>query len=267
MRRGLAGDLTTAESLVHDGVVQVGGSIASNPAQMVLPGDAISISPPRERFVSRGGTKLEYALEAFFIDPSDRVCLDAGASTGGFTDCLLQRGARLVYAVDVGRGQLHPRLVRDARVVVMDRVNARYLTADEFSVPPSMVVADLSFIGLRQVSQALIDVSAPGSDFVFLVKPQFEAARRQVELGGVVRDPKVHAEVLERISSDLGEFGLHLNALVPSPITGRAGNIEFLGHWSSQSNAGARTEWRGLVSRAVAEAHDKASCEKEETSP
>lgn len=266
MRRGLAGDLTEAEALVHGGVVLVGGSVASNPAQMVLPGDAISLTSRKERFVSRGGTKLEYALEAFSVDPRDRVCLDAGASTGGFSDCLLQRGALLVYAIDVGKGQLHSRVGSDARVIIMDRVNVRHLAADELSIPPSVVVADLSFIGLKQVAKALVDVSEPCSDLVFLVKPQFEAGRRQVESGGVVRDPKVHSEVLQRVISDLGEIGLQLHALVPSPITGRAGNIEFFGHWRSRTNAGAGNEPHGLVSRVVAEAHDKARCVKGEKS-
>lgn len=267
IRRGLACDQIEAADLVYSGVVQVGGSVASNPARMVLPSDAICISSPKEQFVSRGGTKLEHALDEFSLDPSGRVCLDAGASTGGFTDCLLQRGARLVYAIDVGKGQLHPRVCEDARVVVMDGLNVRHLTPAQLSFPPSMVVADLSFIGLRQVCGALVDVTAYESDFVFLVKPQFEARRRQVEPGGVVRDPEVHTEVLERVISDIGKYGLRLNALVASPITGRAGNIEFFGHWVPQGNANVANERPTLISRVVAEAHAKMSCVKEEATP
>lgn len=258
--------MTEAGNFVRDGLVLVGGSVASNPAQMVLPGDAISVSSPKRRFVSRGGAKLEYALDAFRVDPSDRVCLDAGASTGGFTDCLLQRGARLVYAIDVGKGQLHSRIASDARVVAMDRVNVRHLEVEHLEVPPSVVVVDLSFIGLRQVAQALVNVSEPDSDFVVLVKPQFEARRRQVELGGLVRDPRVHAEVLERVTCELGERGLRLHALACSPITGRAGNVEFFGHWTTQTNADAGIEWRELISRAVDESRDRAGRRKEETS-
>ncbi|RIK05753.1 MAG: 16S/23S rRNA (cytidine-2'-O)-methyltransferase [Acidobacteria bacterium] len=265
-RRGLVSDESEGRDLVLDGAVLVGGAIASNPEQRVLPGDAIAIRSARRRFVSRGGTKLEHALDSFRVDPSGRICLDAGASTGGFTDCLLQRGAHLVFAVDVGKGQMHSRVAADARVVVMDRVNVRNLEAGQIGVRPSVIVADLSFIGLRQVAPALVDLSESGADFVMLVKPQFEARREQVESGGVVRSPKVHAEVLERVSQELDGFGLHLNAIDPSPVTGRAGNIEFFGHWTLGGNAGAATAYRELVSRAVAKAHDEASSAKEEMS-
>jgi 23S rRNA (cytidine1920-2'-O)/16S rRNA (cytidine1409-2'-O)-methyltransferase len=178
------------------------------------------------KYVSRGGLKLESALDAFALSPRDRVCVDLGASTGGFTDVLLQRGAARVHAVDVGYGQLHPRLRSDPRVVVHERVNARALILPE---PCSAAVADLSFISLRLVLPALVAALRPsGSWACVLVKPQFEAGRKEVGKGGVVRDPAVQARVVREISEEFTTLGFVLAGSVESPLLGPAGNREFL---------------------------------------
>ena len=181
-----------------------------------------------EPYVSRGGHKLAAALDAFGIDPSGRVCLDVGASTGGFTDVLLQRGARRVYALDVGRGQLAEALRHDPRVVSMERFNARELGAGSLAEPVSLASVDVSFISLGLVLGPMASTFEPeGGDIVALVKPQFEAGRAEVK-GGVVRDPGVHADVLARVASRAAELGLTPIDAMPSPLFGPEGNREFL---------------------------------------
>jgi 23S rRNA (cytidine1920-2'-O)/16S rRNA (cytidine1409-2'-O)-methyltransferase len=177
-------------------------------------------------YVSRGGYKLAHALDRFALDVSDLIAVDIGASTGGFTDVLLQRGARRVYAVDVGRAQLHWRLRTDPRVVVLERLNARYLT--ELPEKPELATIDVSFISLRLVLPPLLRVLVPGSSIIALVKPQFEAGRSDIGSGGIVRDPLVHRRVLEGLVSWLPSQGLQLGDLGASPIRGATGNIEFL---------------------------------------
>jgi 23S rRNA (cytidine1920-2'-O)/16S rRNA (cytidine1409-2'-O)-methyltransferase len=185
--------------------------------------------PPR--FVSRGGEKLDAALDRFAIDPVGVRALDAGASTGGFTDCLLQRGAALVVALDVGHGQLHERLRADPRVEVHERRNVRDLAPGDLGEPFPLVVADLSFISLRAVLPHLLDQAAPGADLVLLVKPQFEAGRDEASRGrGVIRDPEVWRRVLEEVVVALGGYGAAIMGAMPSPITGADGNVEFLVH-------------------------------------
>jgi 23S rRNA (cytidine1920-2'-O)/16S rRNA (cytidine1409-2'-O)-methyltransferase len=181
-----------------------------------------------ERYVSRGGHKLAAALDAFGVDPSDRVCLDVGASTGGFTDVLLQRGARRVYALDVGRGQLAEMLRNDARVVSMERFNARELRADSLPEPVSLASVDVAFISLSLVLGPIASTFRDdGGDLVALVKPQFEAGRVEVK-GGVVRDPAAHARVLRDVATAAAAVGLESLDAVPSPILGPEGNREFL---------------------------------------
>jgi 23S rRNA (cytidine1920-2'-O)/16S rRNA (cytidine1409-2'-O)-methyltransferase len=185
--------------------------------------------PPR--FVSRGGEKLDAALDRFTIDPVGVRALDAGASTGGFTDCLLQRGAARVVALDVGHGQLHERLRADPRVEVHERRNVRDLAPGDLGEPFPLVVADLSFISLRAVLPHLLDQAAPGADLVLLVKPQFEAGRDEASRGrGVIRDPEVWRRVLEEVVVALGGYGAAIMGAMPSPITGADGNVEFLVH-------------------------------------
>jgi 23S rRNA (cytidine1920-2'-O)/16S rRNA (cytidine1409-2'-O)-methyltransferase len=180
-------------------------------------------------YVGRGGLKMEGALDGFGIDPSGYTVLDVGSSTGGFTDCLLQRGARRVYALDVGRGQLHWNLRQDDRVVVREGENARYLPADSFPEPVDLAVVDVSFISLRLVVPA-VQAAAHPSHWILLVKPQFEVGRREVERGGLVTDPAKHRRVLEEILQLATDAGLSPAGILPSPIRGARGNREFLVH-------------------------------------
>lgn len=211
------------------------GAVWSGERRLDKPGQAIAADTPLEvkgedhPWVSRGGVKLAHALDTFGIDPSGRIALDIGASTGGFTDVLLARGATKVYAVDVGHGQLAWKLRQDPRVVVLERVNARHLTAKEIPEAPEIVTCDASFIGLETVLPASLALAAPGALLVALVKPQFEVGKDRVGKGGVVRDPALHEEVCARIARWLGErMGWEVKGIVPSPILGPEGNREFL---------------------------------------
>lgn len=231
VRRGLADSRTTAAELIDQRRVLVGGAVAEKAARQVDPGDAVEVIGPPDRFVSRGGDKLEHALQHFGIDVDGARVLDAGASTGGFTDCVLQRGARQVLAVDVGHGQLHPRIRAHQRVQVHEGMNVRHLTADMIGGTVDVVVADLSFISLRSVIPALAAVLRPGGSLVALVKPQFEAGRVEVARAkGVITDPAIHERVCDDIAEALGEAGLAVHGWVTSPITGARGNREFLVH-------------------------------------
>jgi 23S rRNA (cytidine1920-2'-O)/16S rRNA (cytidine1409-2'-O)-methyltransferase len=237
VRRGLARSRADAAEVIRAGLVTVGGAPADNPARQVSDSDAIDRGGPPNPYVSRGGVKLAAALDAFAIDPTDRTWLDAGASTGGFTDCLLQRGATCVHAVDVGRGQLAWALQSDPRVVVHDRTNVRHLDAETLGTTVDGCVADLSFISLRTVAPALVACTTPDADFVLLVKPQFEAGKSRVGKGGVIRDPSVHAAVLHEVASGLAETGLVTVAAIASPIRGADGNREFLFHARKRGSA------------------------------
>ncbi|MBU1692760.1 MAG: TlyA family RNA methyltransferase [Verrucomicrobia bacterium] len=231
----LAESREKAQRLILAGEVTVDGQLRDKPAFPTTEEAVIVVKAPA-RFVSRGGDKLEAAFEHFKLDVTGRICLDVGASTGGFTDCLLQHGAARVYAVDVGRGQLHWRLRQDARVAVMEGINARYLYPENFPEPPDMATADVSFISLTLVLPALARVLVPGGRIVTLIKPQFEAGREQVGRGGVVRDPAIHEEVLRRIRTfGEGEVGLLWKGFIPSPLRGPAGNVEFLALWEKGS--------------------------------
>jgi 23S rRNA (cytidine1920-2'-O)/16S rRNA (cytidine1409-2'-O)-methyltransferase len=201
------------------------------PGDLVASSIVVAVEAP-EPYVSRGGHKLAAALDAFGIDPTGQVCLDVGASTGGFTDVLLQRGARRVYALDVGRGQLAEALRRDPRVVSMERTNARALTASTLPEPISLATIDVSFISLDKVLGPITTTLAAGADIVALVKPQFEAGKGRTD-HGVVRDPSIHREVLERVVLAAREVGLGTRAVVASPLTGPDGNREFLVHLAS----------------------------------
>jgi 23S rRNA (cytidine1920-2'-O)/16S rRNA (cytidine1409-2'-O)-methyltransferase len=211
--------------------VRVGGAPADKPSRMVDAGEAVTVDKPPARYVSRGGEKLAAALDEFGVDVRGRRVLDAGASTGGFTDCVLQRGAASVVAVDVGYGQLHGRIRADERVDVRERVNVRYLTAADVDPPVDVVVADLSFISLRTVAAALLAVARPGADLVLLVKPQFEAGREAASKGkGVIRDPEVRAEALAAVADHLRDLGATIMGSMVSPLRGADGNVELLLH-------------------------------------
>lgn len=233
VRRGMAPSREQAQSQVASGAVLVKGAVADKPSRLVGADEPIELQGPPARFVGRGGLKLDAALNAFVIDVEGRRCLDAGASTGGFTDCLLQRGADHVVAVDVGYGQIHERLRNDQRVSNFERTNIRTLDIDQVGGPCSIVVADLSFISIRVVLPALIRVfgDSPKSDLVLLVKPQFEAGRREASRGrGVVRDPEVWQRVLEEVATAAEGLGAVMMGVMASPITGADGNVEFLMH-------------------------------------
>jgi 23S rRNA (cytidine1920-2'-O)/16S rRNA (cytidine1409-2'-O)-methyltransferase len=228
VRRGLVESRARASELIAGGRVLVGGAPADRPARQVSPAEPIAVSGPPPRYVSRGGDKLEAALEAFPVDVSGCRALDVGASTGGFTDCLLHHGASHVTAVDVGHGQLAWALRTDPRVTVQEGVNARYLQPGDLGEAFSIAVADVSFISLLLIAPALRDVTTADAALVLLAKPQFEAGRSRVPRGGVVRDPAVHADVLAGLAVGLAEVDLPVLDVVPSPLLGADGNREFL---------------------------------------
>jgi 23S rRNA (cytidine1920-2'-O)/16S rRNA (cytidine1409-2'-O)-methyltransferase len=206
----------------------VAGKERVKPGTPVDDAAEVSVGAPEHPWVSRGGVKLDFGLTHFGIDPAGRVCLDLGASTGGFTDVLLARGAARVYAVDVGFGQLHAKLRGDARVVLRERINARLLSRAEVPEEPSLLVADLSFISLTLVLPAAVPLLAPAADVLVLVKPQFEAARGEVGRGGIVRDEGVRARAVARVAAAGRSLGLQDRGAAPSPITGADGNVEYL---------------------------------------
>ncbi len=233
--RGLTESREQAQRLVMAGAVLVNGQKAAKPSLSVADGAAIEIlreSP----YVSRGGFKLEKALNEFMIDPAGKIATDIGASTGGFTDCMLQRGALKVYAVDVGYGQLHQKLRNDPRVAVLERTNARYLTAAQISEPLQMATVDVAFISLKLILPPLLALLAPGADVVALVKPQFEAEAKHLKKG-VVRDAKVHEAVLRDMLQWVKTQPVRVAGLSWSPITGPKGNIEFLLHLKKEEGA------------------------------
>jgi 23S rRNA (cytidine1920-2'-O)/16S rRNA (cytidine1409-2'-O)-methyltransferase len=229
VERGLAESRAKAQALILAGVVFSGGRRVEKPGQTLPPGAALELRGQDHPWVSRGGLKLDHALTHFALSPGGLVCLDVGASTGGFTDVLLTRGAARVHAVDVGHGQLAWKLRTDPRVVVHERVNARHLTFPEIGESVQALVCDASFIGLATLLPAPLELCAPGAWAVALIKPQFEAGPELVGRGGVVRDPAVHAMVCERIESWwAARQGWRVLGITESPITGPEGNREFL---------------------------------------
>jgi 23S rRNA (cytidine1920-2'-O)/16S rRNA (cytidine1409-2'-O)-methyltransferase len=247
VRRGLVGSRQGARSLIESGDVLVSGSAADKPARLVSAAEPIVVQAPPPAFVGRAGSKLDAALDAFHLDVAGLSAIDVGASTGGFTDCLLQRGASHVVALDVGHGQLHERLRDDNRVRVIERCNVRSLDPAACGVeqrrsvvgdPVPLVVADLSFISLRTVRDALVALLVPGGDMILLVKPQFEAGRQQASRGsGVIVDPEIWIDVLRTVVASFAEVGVGLRALAVSPLRGARGNVEFLAHFSVPEGA------------------------------
>ena len=253
VRRGLVSSRDRAQAEIVAGRVTVRGVPATKAARLVAAEDPLALRGPGPRFVSRGGEKLDAALDRFGVDPTGRVALDAGASTGGFTDCLLQRGAASVVAVDVGRGQLDLRLRRNPKVTVRERTNVRHLTlaglgAD--AAPFDLVVADLAFISLRTVAPALLGLAGPGADLVLLVKPQFEAGAAEASRErGVIRDPRVWAESLHRVLAAFAGYRSPARSVMVSPLLGAEGNVEFLAHLVAASRPEADIDV--LVAEAV----------------
>jgi 23S rRNA (cytidine1920-2'-O)/16S rRNA (cytidine1409-2'-O)-methyltransferase len=229
VERGLAESRARAQALVMAGLVFSGEKRIDKPGTTLAAEAPLAVKGKPHPWVSRGGVKLAHALEYFAIDPAGRICLDVGASTGGFTEVLLARGAAKVYAVDVGHGQLDWSLRQDKRVVALERTNARYLTREQVPDPIDLVVADASFIGLRTVLPAPLALTKPKAALVALIKPQFEAGPEKVGKGGIVRDDAVRAEVCEAISAWLAaQPGWTVLGIAPSPIEGADGNKEFL---------------------------------------
>lgn len=235
LARGLAESRERAQRLILAGAVRVNDRLVDKPAAPT-PADArVEVIEPA-RFVSRGGEKLDAGLNAFGLDVAGRLCVDVGASTGGFTDCLLQRGAECVHAFDVGRGQLHWKLRQDPRVIVHEGVNARYLKPADLPAPADFACVDVSFISLTKILPAVIPLLRDGAPMVTLIKPQFEAGRAQVGAGGVVTSPAVRADVVERIRAfGVGEMALDWLGCVESPLKGPAGNVEFLAGWRKRT--------------------------------
>lgn len=225
VRRGMADSRARAQDAVREGRVLVSGSIATKPERLVATSDPIELAGPKPRYVGRGGDKLEAALREFAIDVTGRRCLDIGASTGGFTDCLLQHGAVEVVAVDVGRGQLDWALREDPRVIVLERTDVRELTTTLVG-RVELVTVDVSFISLRTVLEPITAVSED-ADLLVLVKPQFEVGRRNVPKGGVVTDPRLHTQAVAAVASAAERIRLECKGAMPSPVTGARGNREF----------------------------------------
>jgi len=224
---GFASSRAEAQAAIRAGLVQADGQIVSRPAQL-LRDDAEIKYQPQHPYVSRGGVKLAAALDYFGLSPADRVCLDVGASTGGFADVLLERGARRVYCVDVGHGQLHPRLLQTGRVVSLEGVDARELGSTAIPEHPQVVTADLSFISLRQAIGPALDLAAEGAWAVLLVKPQFESGPGAVSAAGIIRDPAVQEAALANVSAWVVARGWEKIGAMESPITGKEGNHEYL---------------------------------------
>jgi 23S rRNA (cytidine1920-2'-O)/16S rRNA (cytidine1409-2'-O)-methyltransferase len=237
-----------ARALIMAGDVLVNEQPVLQAGAPVEPADMVTLRT-KPRFVSRGGGKLAHAIEVFAVDPSGRVCADLGASTGGFTDCLLQAGAQRVYAVDVGYGQLDQRLRDDPRVVAIERTNARYL--EDLPEPVRLITVDVSFISLALIFPAMIRLLEPAGDAVTLIKPQFEAGRGEVGKGGVVRDPAVHRRVLESVVEAATRNGLSVVGLTRSPLLGPKGNVEFLGHFRFGDNP-SEAKVEEMINRALA---------------
>lgn len=249
---GLTESRERAKTTIMSGIVYVNGQKADKPGQQVAPDAKVEVRGDALPYVSRGGFKLEKALQVFPVDPAGLTCIDCGASTGGFTDVLLQNGAAKVYAVDVGYGQLAWSLRNDARVVSMERTNVRYLTAEQIPEPLDLAVMDLSFISVKLILPAIHPFLKEDASVLCLVKPQFEAGRDEVGKKGVVRDPRVHLSVLQSFLDFVPTAGYTAVGLDFSPIKGPEGNIEYLGYLRKGSQNTPRLDPAGVVERSHA---------------
>ena len=248
VERGLAESREKALRLILAGDVFVDGERVDKAGALVAAEAELELQD-RSRYVGRGGEKMAHALDYFNVPVGERICIDVGASTGGFTDCLLQRGATRVYAVDVGTGQLDARLRRDSRVVVMEKTNARALDPRIFPEQPSLAVIDVAFISLEKILPAVFGVLATRAETIMLIKPQFEVGREHVGKGGVVRDPALHRSVVARLARYSVLRGWHVLGVSASPLRGPKGNREFFLHISSQGRTAANIET--LINRTV----------------
>ena len=248
--RGLAENRTKAQAIIMSGLVYVQGQKADKPGVSYEESVDIEVRSGGCPYVSRGGLKLEKALRDFGVDPTGFVCSDSGASTGGFTDCLLQQGASKVFAIDVGYGQLDWKIRSDPRVVVMERTNVRYVTPEQLGEPLDLSVVDVSFISLKIVLPVIKTFLKPTGQVLCLIKPQFEAGKDKVGKKGVVRDPDTHKEVLDDFVALAKELDMTILGLTFSPVKGPEGNIEFLGHLTLEQKEGICPDTQQLVTQA-----------------
>ena len=255
VKRGLAASREKAKAIIMAGEVFVGNQREDKAGQMFPVSAEIEVRGRKMKYVSRGGYKLERAMEVFAVQCQDAVCMDVGSSTGGFTDCMLQNGARKVYAVDVGTNQLAWKLRQDERVTVMERTNIRYVTKEQIPEPVEFASIDVAFISLTKVLQPVKDLLVPDGEIVALIKPQFEAGREQVGKKGVVRDRNVHLEVIERVLAYAESIGFAVRNLEYSPIKGPEGNIEYLAHLKNQEEGTVREQEAKDPAAVVEQAH------------
>ena len=248
--QGYADTRSKAQAIIMSGNVYVNGQKADKPGVAYEETVQLEVRGSVCPYVSRGGLKLEKALRDFGVKPVDYVCSDSGASTGGFTDCLLQQGARKVFAIDVGYGQLDWKIRSDERVVVMERTNIRYVTPEDLGEPLDLSVIDVSFIGLEIVLPTIKTLLKPTGQVLCLIKPQFEAGKENVGKKGVVRDPKIHKMVLDNFVSLVDGLGFKILGLTFSPVKGPEGNIEFLGHLTLDDVEGIRPDTASVVEQA-----------------
>ncbi|MFN2502630.1 MAG: TlyA family RNA methyltransferase [Acidimicrobiales bacterium] len=253
VRRGLAPSRERAQAAIASGRVLVAGARADKAARLVAPGEPVEVLGPPPPFVSRGGQKLDAALEGFAVPVAGRRAVDAGASTGGFTDCLLQRGAAHVVAVDVGHGQLDLRFRSHPRVTVRERTNVRDLTVEAIGGAVPLVVADLSFVSLRSVASSLMGLAAAGADLVVLVKPQFEAGPVEASRGrGVIRDPDIWTRAIDGVRAAFEADAAVMMGLMVSPLLGTEGNVEFLAHLGKgRAASGTAVDIEGVVAEGA----------------
>lgn len=251
--QGYADSRSKAQAIIMSGQVYVNGQKADKPGVSYEETVELEVRGAVCPYVSRGGLKLEKALRDFGVKPVGYVCSDSGASTGGFTDCLLQQGAKKVFAIDVGYGQLDWKIRSDERVVVMERTNIRYVTPEDLGEPLDLSVIDVSFIGLEIVLPTIKTLLKPTGQVLCLIKPQFEAGKENVGKKGVVRDPKIHKMVLDNFVSLVDGLGFHILGLTFSPVKGPEGNIEFLAHLTLDDVTGIRPD----TANVVAQAHEK----------
>ena len=250
VEKQLAESRTKAQAIIMSGEVYVNGQKADKPGMSYETDANIEVRGHTCPYVSRGGLKMEKALRDFHVDPTGYVCCDSGASTGGFTDCLLQKGAKKVFAIDVGYGQLAWKIRQDPRVVCMERTNIRYVTPEDLGEPLDLSVVDVSFISLKIVLPAIQKLLKPTGQVLCLIKPQFEAGKEKVGKKGVVRDPMVHLEVLEGFVDLARQLGFTIRNLTFSPVKGPEGNIEFLGHLAMEPGQENLPDLRALVAAA-----------------
>lgn len=253
--RGLAASRERAQGLISSGLVTLNGKALAKSSIKVTDADVLEILGDDLPYVSRGGFKLEKALKVFGVDPAGLTCMDVGASTGGFTDVLLQNGAKKVYAIDVGAGQLDARLLSDPRVVSMEHTNARELSDSMFPEPPMLAVMDVSFISIRLILPAAFKVLGESGRMISLIKPQFEAGPKNIGKKGIVSDPKVHIDVLKQIVDFAPTLGWRVRKLDFSPISGTSGNLEFLGDFVADHACQTLSPTDGEIRALVQAAH------------